>query len=75
MTENQKDVVQFYSGACIVMFVVVLAWAVLYNIVRSILRFIYGNTSSVGKATATPFRYTSLLLVHVNQQARDVPVV
>lgn len=32
MTEEQKDVVQFYSGACIAMFAAVIAFAVLYNI-------------------------------------------
>lgn len=56
MTSDQKGVVDFYSGACIAMFAVVIAWIVFYHIIFYIYSSIWGKTTTVGRASNIAFR-------------------
>jgi hypothetical protein len=87
MTDDQKGVVNFYSGACISMFTITVAWLFLYHSVMWLYSRICGKTKTVGKACSIPFRssllsLSSLLSIltksidrHVNGIQAYVPVV
>mmetsp|Transcript_20765 Transcript_20765/g.29851 ORF Transcript_20765/g.29851 Transcript_20765/m.29851 type:complete len:963 (-) Transcript_20765:164-3052(-) len=68
MTDDQKHVVDFYSGACISMFAITIAWVVLYKLVRFIMNIVYGSKSAVGNASDIAYR-------HVVGAEAYVPVV
>lgn len=65
MTDDQKKVVNFYSGACISMFVVVIAWIVAYNFVKYVKKGIFGSKKTVGRASSIAFRHVSGIQAYV----------
>lgn len=65
MTDDQKNVVEFYSGACISMFVIVCAWFFLYHSYTYIKKAIYGHTKTVGKASSIAFRHVGGIQAYI----------
>ena len=55
MTNDQKDVVGIYSNACLIVLVVIAAYA-LYLIIRRILRICFSKVRSTGDASSISFR-------------------
>ena len=61
MTDDQKHVVNFYSGACISMFAITVAWLFLYQTVMWFYYRIFGKSKAVGKTSSIPFRLSTPL--------------
>lgn len=73
MTNDQKNVVDFYSGACISMFAITVAWLFLYQSVMWFYHRICGKTKTVGKACSIPFRSRILPSFALQQLTVDRP--
>ena len=65
MTEDQKEVVDFYSGACIAMFAVVVVWLVIYHFIMYVKKALFGSAKTVGKASSIAYRHVGGIQAYV----------
>ena len=70
MTSDQKDVVNFYSGVSVTMFVVICIWLFLYKTYKAGLRFFYGKLDEIGEPSTAPYRNVPGIAAYVPEVRR-----
>jgi hypothetical protein len=71
MTSDQKDVVDFYSGICVTMFVVICIWIFIWKTYKAAMRFFYGKMDEIGEPSTAPYRNVPGIAAYVPEVLRS----
>jgi hypothetical protein len=71
MTLDQKDVVEFYSGACVTMFAAICFWIFFYKTYKSGMKFFYGKMDEIGEPSNAPYRNVPGIAAYVPEVIRS----
>ena len=71
MTEDQADVVDFYSGVSVTMFVVICLWIFIYKTYKAGMKFFYGKMDEIGEPSTALYRNVPGIAAYVPEVIRS----